>query len=242
MSQPSAPRQVGSFDTPGNVVDISVQSGRAYLADSSGLIIVDVSNPQFPVELGRYGTSSWVRGAAVADSLVYCSIFEEPIQVVDVSRPDRIEPIASWNQHRSTSAVHLANRLAYVANYSRLQLLDVSDPRQPELRGELELFSNMRSLNVSGGWAYCAQNWGVTIVDVSYPEQVTRLADIQLDGEALDVEVTGDLLFVIERNRGLSVFRTRAFLRPSLDAVSFPLLSKRVSSWPFLRLLPRDFH
>lgn len=241
VSQPSAPRQVGSFDTPGNVVDISVQSGRAYLADSSGLIIVDVSNPQFPVELGRYSTSSWVRGAAVADSLVYCSIFEEPIQVVDVSRPDRIEPIASWNQYRSTSAVHLANRLAYVANYSRLQLLDVSDPRQPELRGELELLSNIRSLNVSEGWAYCAQNWGVSIVDVSYPEQVTRLADIQLDGEALDVEVSGDLLFVIESNRGLSVFRTRAFLRPSLNSVSFPSLVRTRESLSLPSASPEGF-
>ena len=48
---------VGTLDTPGYARDVEVMGDLAYVADGdSGLRVIDVSNPAFPVELGALGT------------------------------------------------------------------------------------------------------------------------------------------------------------------------------------------
>ncbi|MFQ5518265.1 MAG: LVIVD repeat-containing protein, partial [Acidimicrobiia bacterium] len=53
VSQPAAPAEVGSFDSPGYAEGVAVAGGYAYLADGyAGLRIIDVSQPAAPAEVG----------------------------------------------------------------------------------------------------------------------------------------------------------------------------------------------
>ncbi|HEY52551.1 MAG TPA: hypothetical protein G4N94_03755, partial [Caldilineae bacterium] len=54
-------RLVGSYDTPGWASDVLVAGTTAYLADSGGTLILDVSDPAHPVKVGAHdGRSSSV--------------------------------------------------------------------------------------------------------------------------------------------------------------------------------------
>jgi hypothetical protein len=72
VSNPAAPTEVGSYDTPANAHDVAVADGRAFVANhSSGLRVVDVSNPSAPTEVGSYDTPGNPWGVSVADGYTY---------------------------------------------------------------------------------------------------------------------------------------------------------------------------
>jgi hypothetical protein len=63
VSNPAAPVEVGSIDTPDLACDVSVVGGLTYVADgTSGLRVVDVSDPAAPVEVGSIDTPGNARG------------------------------------------------------------------------------------------------------------------------------------------------------------------------------------
>ncbi|MFO0795377.1 MAG: hypothetical protein U0586_15100, partial [Candidatus Brocadiaceae bacterium] len=55
VSKPSAPKLLGSSDTPGSAWGVAVVGKTAYVADwDRGLQIIDVSTPSAPKLLGGY--------------------------------------------------------------------------------------------------------------------------------------------------------------------------------------------
>ena len=76
ISDPTAPTEVGFYDTPddalGIVQDVVVLGDYAYLAAGlAGLRIVDVSDPAALVEVGVYDTAGLARKVAAAENYVY---------------------------------------------------------------------------------------------------------------------------------------------------------------------------
>jgi len=72
VSNAAAPFEVGSLDTPGESLDVSVAGTYAYLADgTAGLRVVDVLDPGAPAEVASYDTGDKAQGIAVAGDVVY---------------------------------------------------------------------------------------------------------------------------------------------------------------------------
>jgi hypothetical protein len=62
----------GNYDTSGYAQSVAVAGGYAYVADSSGgLVVVDVSDPANPTYAGGYDTSGSAFGVAVAGGYAY---------------------------------------------------------------------------------------------------------------------------------------------------------------------------
>jgi hypothetical protein len=78
---------VGALDTPGVARDVEVVGDVAYVADySSGLRVIDVSNPESPVELGALDTPGASQLEVVGD-LAYVIYATSGLHVIDVSNP-----------------------------------------------------------------------------------------------------------------------------------------------------------
>jgi hypothetical protein len=72
VSNPSSPREVGAYDTPGSALGVAVSGTYAYVADGSeGLRVIDVSNPSSPREVGFYDTPGDAWGVAVSGTYAY---------------------------------------------------------------------------------------------------------------------------------------------------------------------------
>ncbi len=66
------PAIFGSVDTPGIPGGVAVSGTLAYVADNtSGLQVVDVSNPTAPVILGSVVTPGFARDVAISGTLAY---------------------------------------------------------------------------------------------------------------------------------------------------------------------------
>ncbi len=71
VSDPTAPRKLSSFETPGRAARVSLDGDYAYVADTeAGVQVVDLSEPASPTLAGAYRTPRPARDVSAAGSLV----------------------------------------------------------------------------------------------------------------------------------------------------------------------------
>ncbi len=195
VSDPARPRQTGEYKlmTGGTrlVHDLYVQDRVAYLNYwTEGLVMVDVSDPAAPRKLGHYrydgaaSHGSWlVAGAAVGGGKVL------------------VHGDEGWGAH--------------------LRMIDV-DPASPTFMiplGSFRIRDQVSVHNITCAGARCAVTHyqdGVRIVDVSAPSDPRQVGYFNtwrgdrgkdfFEG-AVGIDVSGDLIYVADAQRGLIVLR-----------------------------------
>lgn len=232
VSNPAAPVRLGgiAIGQPGfwnGAFAVQVVGGLAYVAaGEDGLVIVNVSNPAAPVVVGSYDTSGgWLRAASpgvgvqVVGNLAYLADGGAGLTILDVSNPAS----PTWVGHTFTRGaaitVQVDGRYAYVANGTGITVVDVSIPSFPDLLGYYEaspygpFFGS--KVQVVGSRAYVAGqllNPGLTALDLSdlkAPLPIGGFGSFAQGGEALGLQVVGELAFVAAGKAGLQVVRLK---------------------------------
>lgn len=95
ISNPTCPRFLGRYDTPGYAASVAVSGTLAYVADEgAGLRIIDVSNPITPTEIGAYlPPGGLANDVVLSGSLAY--VVGYGLHVVDVSDPQHPQTVRS---------------------------------------------------------------------------------------------------------------------------------------------------
>jgi hypothetical protein len=128
VSSPAKPREVGSFEGPGNVTQITVVGKCAYLADySGGVYLVDISDPRTPRQVSRYGDFI-VGDVAVAGN--YALLAAGELHVIDVARPDRPREAGRFSQQDCDTAwsVAVAGDAVYTISDAGLFVFRLTGP------------------------------------------------------------------------------------------------------------------
>ncbi|MBI2877785.1 MAG: choice-of-anchor D domain-containing protein [Candidatus Tectomicrobia bacterium] len=106
---------IGVLPTPAPAVAIFVLGNYAYLA-AGDLLVVDVSDPQAPVQRGRYdipGRATWLQ---VAGGLAYVVDQAGSLWVIDLSDPDHLTELGRFDTPGQVQGVFLAGGYAYVSD------------------------------------------------------------------------------------------------------------------------------
>lgn len=83
ISDPSAPVQVGSYETPGVAQDVAVLGTLAFVADrEAGLEVIDVSDPANPIGAGFYRTRMFASKVAVSEQLTFMSLQKKGLTIL----------------------------------------------------------------------------------------------------------------------------------------------------------------
>ena len=145
----------------------------AYVADgSSGLQVIDVSDPQNPAIIGSADTPGSARGVFVIDQTAYVADGSYGLQVIDVSDPQNPAIVGSTNTPGLARGVFVIDQTAYVADGSYgLQIIDVSDRLDPYIVGSVDTPGEATGVSVIGQTAYVAALYaGLQVIDLSDPE------------------------------------------------------------------------
>jgi hypothetical protein len=192
---------VSSYDTPAAARSVYVVGDYAYVAlGSSGLQIVNVSNPDNPVYAGSYETSGSAYGVYVTGDYAYVAAGFSGLQVADVSNPENPVFAGSYDTPDRARSVYVSSDYAYVADRTSLQIINISDPENPVLAGSWGLpTSDFRSVYVSGDYAYIAElTNGLVVIDVSDPENPDLTGNCLTPGNSYDVCVSGDYVYLAD--------------------------------------------
>lgn len=201
VSDPTAPRVVGSYTTPGVPLGVCISGNYAYIADEwSGLKVVDIRDPSHPVFVDSVDTPGAAQNVYVSGNYAYVADWDCGLQIVDVSRPDSIVLVGSFKTQQWAMDVWVSGGVAYLIDApSGLFILDVSDPRSPKLLSMYENTEWAGNLYVTQSYAYVPQyayRTGLHIIDIRTPTEPKPTGSFFAPGTAWDVYVSGDRAYV----------------------------------------------
>ncbi|MFZ0545581.1 MAG: hypothetical protein WAM60_09085 [Candidatus Promineifilaceae bacterium] len=197
--------QIKSTPNVGGVNAVDVRDDTAYLLNSSGLHIYDVSNSAAISLLGETDTIG-SSDLAVVGNYAYVAASAAGLQVVDISNLSQPEIVGSYDVFSVTTNVVIKGSLAFLSvTNSGLVIVDISDKAKPEIIGQFNSAGYANAVVVDGNYAYIA-DWedGLRIVDISDPTQPTEVG--YYDGlEVWNVAVSGNLAYAVDFDSALHI-------------------------------------
>jgi hypothetical protein len=194
----------GSYPTPGTSNGVDATDGLIFLAQSTGLRVLDASALSTPVAVGFVETLGDASDVAVdADHAFVVGRFDG-LRVVDVSTPSSPVEVGSLEVGAACHDIELADGYAYlVAQYFGV-VIDVTVPSSPVFSAWLfEGNDLVDDLEVDGNHAYAvSRREGMTVFDVTNPESPEQIGHFAMPGEPFDIELEGPLAYIAYPSRG----------------------------------------
>jgi hypothetical protein len=148
---------------------VAVNGSYAYVADdTSGLRIIDITNPNAPVEAGFFNTPGAAHGVTVSGNFAYVADDTSGLRILDVSNPAAPTETGFCDTPGRAWSVALHWNYAYVADYSSgLRVIDISDPAAPYETGYYDTPGLARGVTAMGSLALVADEVYIGIYDCS---------------------------------------------------------------------------
>ncbi|NQU05918.1 MAG: hypothetical protein HQ568_07480, partial [Calditrichaeota bacterium] len=253
ISDPDNFEIVGYYDdNPNSISDVYVSSDYAYLTDHGdynvevrtpgGLLIVDISDPENPVEAGACEAGEWyssidvfvVGDYAYIGEVSRWSIGPGNLRIVDISDPENPEEISNFDTQGSLWDICVSGDYAYAAMSGEHQcsygllVFDVSDPTNPLRAGYyLPDWNGAESISIVDDYAYMSFHDGLHIIDISDPTNPEDLSTCEIEWPARDLSIFENHAYEI----GYDWDDVYGFLR-AID-VSDPTNPEQVSFYQF---------
>ncbi|MBT7788430.1 MAG: choice-of-anchor D domain-containing protein [Calditrichaeota bacterium] len=200
--------EIGSIDTPGEARGVDVFGELAFVADNqSGLRLIDISNPEEPVETAFIDTPGASFGVTISGNYAYIADGPGGLRIVDISDIENPRAVGAFQGQVNINDVVVAGDYAYLVDDAGiLRVVDISSPENPEQIGMLNTVDRAKGVFLSGQNIYIADGRsGLQIVDVANPQQPRIMGSADTPGEANAVFVRDDYAFVADKIRGLRV-------------------------------------
>lgn len=214
-------RRVGRVDT-GTAYDIAVRGGYAYVTNNEGLVIIAISRPDRPKQVGLIEVGEAAFGVALADDLAYIGGGSAGFTVADIRDPSQPRKLGSYRGD-VTDGMCVAGSIAYVSYYTgALGIIDVSDAAAPTLLARYAGKGMGKDAACRGEIVYfAAPDQGLHVVDVSDPAHPAGLGIVPQTEGAVDIDIAGDLLFLAWHGNGVRILDISDWCTHSWAGVRF---------------------
>jgi hypothetical protein len=124
--------KLAEIKVPGKAHDVLLVDERAFVATDEGLVIIDVSNPASPRQLGQVAVPESNLGVQILGRYVFLANRPRGLVVVDVSDPAAASVVASVPVSKCW-AVAVKDHFAYALGLGgSLHVVDISNPPQSQ--------------------------------------------------------------------------------------------------------------
>jgi len=201
---------IGSYDNLSEAYDVDVIWPYAYVCEylcSSGLVILDISDPEIPIFVSSYVTPGRTHDIDVENGYAYLAD-DTGLHIIDVSIPEDPVYVSQYDTYGRAFGVFVYGDHVIVACGSQgLLIFDVSDPSVPDLIGSCYIPFCASGVYVAGNVAYiAAHDFTLYTVDISILSNPTILAVIDTPGYARrGVYLIGNYAFVPDWGAGLQI-------------------------------------
>lgn len=215
VTDPSNPSEI-IFDDIYND-GISFYENLVYLIYSDEIIVVDVSSPQNPWEMGSELLYGYSEDLYIDWPYAYVAIGMDGVSIVDINNPSNPTEVFVYDQANDAYGVHVSGDYLYIADGDNgLNIVDVSNPLGPIDVVTVPMPDAAMDVFIKGDYAYVAINEsGMRIVDISVPTSPTPRSTFNTNGNALDIFVTGGHAYVADGLEGMRVIDVNDALNPS---------------------------
>ena len=211
VSNPAAPKQLGSHVFPEEIWAFRLQGQTAYVGvNFFGLGVLDVSNPSALVLRGSFKTPGQAKVAAVFGTRALVVDHMKGIVEVDVSNPAKMTSPGSFFLDGYARDVVASGSLAFaVDSPTGFYVFDLARPGPLEPIATMQDGTALRTVDVTTGegprLAVLVGGGVLQIYDVSEPASPISLPRYKTPGPAQRVSLKGRLAYVADGAGGLTV-------------------------------------
>ncbi|MFX1256157.1 MAG: LVIVD repeat-containing protein, partial [Promethearchaeota archaeon] len=211
------------FLVPGHYVGyaVRVQGNYAYVADSAGVTILDVSEPSRSSVISNLAFAHGALGIQVKNSLAFIATDSEGFAIADISDPNN--PIKLGKYGETALEVCIDGSYAYITIRDvGLQILDIKNPELITKVGELNGLGRGDDVEVHQGIVYYADgssNQGsLKVINVTDPSAPQKIKDIAGISGVFDIHICEDanLLFLACHSFGVRIMNISNPQSPSV--------------------------
>jgi hypothetical protein len=215
---------VGQCD--GYSVAVTVRDNCVYTDLGPGLVILDISEPASPNQVGLGPERVDVYGLLIDEDHMYIA-GDAGLQMFDISNPSSPELLGSYRTDGPyASGVAVSGSYAYVAAgfWGGLTIIDISNPSEPTYVGSYKTSDSIVDVTVSCSYAYVAAGHaGFQVVDVSDPCAPVHVGGYNTMGFATDIALTGNYACIAAGNGGLQIIDISNPSEPNLVGSHYAL-------------------
>ena len=243
ISEPARPQPIGEINGLGNVRQIVVDAGFAYVASrEDGLFIVDVSDPKTPLLVSRHDTIEFATGVCKSGDVLFVACRSFGVELIDVSDPTSPRHVSTVRTGEAQSVVARSGYL-YVGVWasSEVVTVDVRDPWAPRITSRTPLDGYGDGVDVHGDYLYAAtghhsrlrpksrlgdpgfgHGHGLEVLDIADPSKPKHVAGVKfpvmynIRHDMWSVTIANHHAFVADTHNGVFVLNVRDPLRPRL--------------------------
>lgn len=218
----SADAQTGRGNDDGKSTEVTrilaivARDGLAYIGQTGGLVIRDVSDPTRPIDLSWLPLPATVSDLIVEGSHAFLAVGTRGLVIVDISDPEA--PVEQARLDTDGKVKNLARAGAYVFladGVNGLLVVDLSVLDDPRVVARISTSGDLRAVAVHGELLAIAEGHsGVRVFSLSRPGNPRELKRLDLRFPARDVCWIEDRLFVAAGREGTAVYEPLASVRP----------------------------
>jgi hypothetical protein len=244
-SSPRSPRLLGTVSGLGNVRQIHVEQGVAFItAREDGLFLVDVTKSDRPRIMSHYDTIELATGVTVTGEIAAVACRTAGVELIDISDPASPMHLSTIRTGEAQS-IDVRDGFLYAGVWASRELVvcDISNPRQPSVVARAPLDGYGDGVDVHGSYCYVAtghhsrlqpraesgdpgfgSGHGLEIFDVSDPRsprfagRVKFPAIYRLGMDMWDVTVIDHYAFVADTYNGVFVVDISHATEPKIIA------------------------
>jgi parallel beta-helix repeat protein len=214
------------------VRSLALNRGFLYIASpSTGLQIMDVSDPQKPTQVGLYSPLNFAGSVAVSGSYAYVAgtyAHSHPLRVVDLSDVAHPGEVSGDEVTENATGVEVQNNCAYALDFGvnqGLGIADISTPSEPLALSFLALNGPPTSTFLRESTAYVTTEFSFEIADISNPKSPAKIGVLDFTGGfgrqagadvASDVAISGSMAYITLSKLGLAVVDISNPAKPTL--------------------------
>jgi len=212
---------VGSFNGLNDAYDVVVRWPYAYVCEysnSSGLVVVDVSDPTNPTFVSIYETPGCTHDLAINDNFAFLADDTYGFHTVDILYPDWPQYVSDYDTPDRAFGIFADDNYVYLANgYAGFFIFDITDPWLPDLIGEYDTPYSASGVWIDQDKAYLTDHdYSLHIFDITNRDNPQLLSSIDTPGYARrGIAVVGDYAFIPDWGDGLQIIDVSDATSPS---------------------------
>lgn len=225
-TDPANPVYLGQFRRPGDVFDVSVSDGLAYVGtDDAGLLVLNLSDPESPLLVSQLATvEQVVQVVPYDDKLLLVEEYDTDVNapppdstpsmysVVEIGDPGAPKLLGSYPDPGSPIALTVGDRYGYVISNNRktISVVDLRLSGSPTYLATLQLDLPgqfpMESVGVYGKYLFLAMGMeGIAVMDLADPLAPRRVGYLATPGWASKFAFSKGLVFLACGSAGVLV-------------------------------------
>ena len=206
ISAPDLPREVGSVELPDGVQQLYLRNQTLAVSSGDRIVLVDVTRPDNPVQLGEYAPPRQARRVRSNGQLAFVADLDGGLKIFDLADPNM--PLLIYGETSGSTYDVLAsgNRVFLADGANGVRILDVGNPAAPRLIAQVPLDGIAQGLDI---WddvlAVAAGDAGLYLISLTNEYAPVLMAQVDTEGDAQDVRMNASLAYVADGEAGLAI-------------------------------------